>query len=162
MAIAKKIASSTIWYIVSVSADSVALMPRTAAVTLPNSTALASANNAPLRKLSAPGEATNSTPPKPTISAKARARPTFSFSQSAANKVANSGEEKLMATAPASGIRPSAMTIRLCATACVALRPTWSRRRSVRNTAKPLRGRISKAQTGSDPSARKNSTSAKE
>ena len=50
---------------VSVSADSVAVMPRTAAVTLPNITALATANSAPMRKLSAPGAATSSTPRKP-------------------------------------------------------------------------------------------------
>ncbi len=50
---------------VSVSADSVVVMPRTAAVTLPNSTALPSANSAPMRKVSAPGAATSSTPRKP-------------------------------------------------------------------------------------------------
>ena len=86
---------------VRVSADSVVVMPRTAAVTLPNSTALPSANSAPMRKLSAPGAATSSTPRKPAISAPPRARPTFSLSQSAANSVANSGEAKLMAMAPA-------------------------------------------------------------
>ena len=104
---------------VRVSADSVVVMPRTAAVTLPNSTALPSANNAPMRKLSAPGDATSNTPRKPTISAQARARPTFSLSQTTANSVANNGEAKLMATAPASGIRLKAMMIRLCAAACV-------------------------------------------
>ena len=81
------------------------------------------ANNAPMRKLSAPGSATSSTPAKPTSSAAPRARPTFSFSQSAANKVANSGEEKLIAMAPAIGIRLSAIRIKLCAAVCVALRP---------------------------------------
>ena len=120
---AKNSVRKIIWYMVNVSANSVVVMPRTAAVTLPNSTALASANIAPRRKLSAPGAATSSTPRKPTTSAQARASPTFSFSHSAANKVANSGEEKLMATAPASGIKPNAMMIRLCAVACVALRP---------------------------------------
>ena len=81
------------------------------------------ANNAPMRKLSAPGEATSNTPRKPTTNAAARARPTFSLSQSAANSVANSGAEKLIATAPAIGIRLSAIRIMLCATVWVALRP---------------------------------------
>ena len=102
---------------VSVSADSVVVMPRTAAVTLPNNTALAIANMAPRRKLSAPGAATSMTPRKPAPNAAMRARPTFSLSQIAANKVANRGEEKLMATAPANGINPKAMMIRLCAVA---------------------------------------------
>ena len=119
----KKPVMNSIWYMVSVSVDSVCVMPRTAAVTLPNSTALPSANSAPMRKLSAPGAATSRTPRKPAASAAARAKPTFSLSQIAANSVANSGEAKLMATAPASGIRPKAMMIRLCAVACVALRP---------------------------------------
>ncbi len=98
-------------------------MPRTAAVTLPNSTALPSANSAPRRKLSAPGAATSSTPKKPAASAQPRASPTFSLSQSAANNVANSGAEKLMAMAPPSGISEKATMSRLCATACVPLRP---------------------------------------
>ena len=55
--------------------------------------------------LSAPGEATTSTPIKPMTSARPRARPTRSFSQIAANKVANNGAEKLIAMTPASGIR---------------------------------------------------------
>ena len=98
-------------------------MPRTAAVTLPNSTALPSANSAPMRKLSAPGAATSSTPRKPAISAQPRARPIFSLSQIAANSVANIGAAKLMAMAPPSGISEKAMMIKLCATACVPLRP---------------------------------------
>ena len=72
---------------------------------------------------SAPGAATSNTPTKPAASAQARAEPTFSLSQIAANSVANSGAEKLMATAPPSGISEKATMIRLCATACVVLRP---------------------------------------
>ena len=98
-------------------------MPRTTAVTLPNITALAMANSAPSRKLSAPGEATSSTPRKPTISASPRASPILSLSQMAANSVANSGAEKLIAMAPAIGIRLSASTIRHCATLWATLRP---------------------------------------
>jgi len=67
-----------------------------------------------------------------------------------------------MATAPASGINPNARMIRLWAVACVTLRPKWSRSRFVRNTARPVRGRISPAQTASDAIARKNRTSTKE
>ena len=44
---AKNSVRKIIWYMVSVSANSVVVMPRTAAVTLPNRTALASANIAP-------------------------------------------------------------------------------------------------------------------
>ena len=101
---------------VRVSADSVWLMPRTAAVTLPYSTALASANSAPMVKLSAPGDTTSSTPQKPTTSARPRARPIGSRSQNAANNVANKGAEKLIAMAPAIGIRLSAIRMQLCAT----------------------------------------------
>ena len=46
----------------------------TVAVMLPNITALAMANSAPTLKLSVPGEATSSTPPKPMTSARPRAR----------------------------------------------------------------------------------------
>ena len=147
---------------VSVSADSVLLMPRTAAVTLPSSTALPSANSAPKRKLSAPGPATSITPQKPTSRATSRALPTFSFSHTAAAKAANSGDEKLMATAPASGIMPKAMTMKLCAVACVVLRPKCCLKLLVRNTAKPVRGKIRSEQITSEPSARKHSTSANE
>ena len=67
-----------------------------------------------------------------------------------------------MATAPASGIKPNAMMIRLCAVAWVALRPKWSRNRLVRSTARPVPGKISAAQVTSEAMARKNSTSTKE
>ena len=60
---------------VSVSVDSVAVMPRTAAVTDPYITALASANRAPTCNVSAPGLVTISTPRKPTSSAVPRRTP---------------------------------------------------------------------------------------
>ncbi len=115
-----------------------------------------------MRKVSAPGPATSSTPAKPTTSTSPRTLPTFSFSHSAAASVANSGAEKLMAAAPPSGISPTAMVMQLCATDWVALRAIWAPSRCVRNTAKPCRGRISSAHTSSEPKQRKNSTSAKE
>ena len=67
-----------------------------------------------------------------------------------------------MATAPPSGISEKAMTIRLCATAWVPLRPKWSRSRWVRNTIMPVRGRIKMQTAASDTIARKNRTSANE
>ncbi len=67
-----------------------------------------------------------------------------------------------MATAPARGIKPNAMMMRLCAVACVALRPKWSRNLFVRSTARPVRGRMSTAQVKSEAMARKNRTSTNE
>ncbi len=64
-----------------------------------------------------------------------------------------------MAMAPASGIRPSAIIRKLCATACAALRLTWALSLRVRNTVSPVRGRISTEQIASEPSARNSSTS---
>src|SRR5262245_64841761 len=72
-------------------------MPRTPAVTVPNSTALQSANSAPIWNVSAPGLVTISTPRKPTTKAVARAAPMPSLRKIADASVANSGEEKLMA-----------------------------------------------------------------
>ena len=115
-----------------------------------------------MRKNSAPGAATSSTPQKPTTSAVPRTGSTRSFSQSAANKVANSGEAKLIATAPPSGIRLKAMTMQLCAIVWVTLRAAWSFNRRVQNTFSPARGKISAAINPSEPSARKNSTSSNE
>jgi len=84
------------------------------------------------------------------------------LSHSAASNVANNGAEKLMATAPARGIRLKAIMIMLCATACVELRPTWSRSRLVWNTARPVRGRMIAAQTKTEVIARMNRTSSNE
>ena len=137
-------------------------MPRTAAVTLPSRIALPSANNAPMRKLSAPGPATSSTPQKPTSSAVRRSLPTLSFSHSTAASAANSGDEKLIATAPASGIKPKAMMMQLCAMAWVVLRPKCWPMCRVWKAENPLRGRINSEQIASEPNDRKHSTSANE
>ena len=103
---------------VSVSANSVAVMPRTPTVTVPNSTALQSANSDPLWNVSAPGLVTSSTPRKPTIRAPQRTAPTGSLRKTTAATVANSGAEKLIATALASGIRLNAISRKACELAC--------------------------------------------
>ncbi len=100
---------------VSVSADSVDVIRRTPTVTVPNSTALASAKAEPIWIVSAPGLVTSNTPAKPTMSAPQRTGPTTSFRIMIAASVANSGAEKLIATALASGIRLKAMTRNVCA-----------------------------------------------
>src|SRR5262249_19582261 len=106
--------------------------------------ALAIANSAPIRKLSAPGAATSSTPQNPTRSAPHRAAPAVSRRISAENSVANSGAEKLIATAPASGISPKALMMKLCAKAYVmprAARPSRgeSEYHAFRHSSDPLR-----------------------
>ena len=100
-----KAAIVTICHISSVLVDSVAVMPRTATVTLPYIMALPSANNAPSVSESAPGSATMSTPRKPDTRTVQRTGPARSPSQMIAISAENSGAEKLMAMAPASGIR---------------------------------------------------------
>ena len=99
-----------ICHISSVSGFSVAVMPRTATVTLPYITALPSAKSAPSRSESAPGSATIRTPKKPARRAPHRAIPARSLSQKIAISAENSGAEKLIAIAPASGIMLNAMT----------------------------------------------------
>src|SRR5258708_2174367 len=106
----KKAVRNTIWYMVKVSADSVAVMPRTPTVTVPNRIALASANSDPAWKVSTPGEVTSNTPRNPTISAPQRTGPTVSLRNTTAATVAKSGAEKLIATALGSGIRLNATT----------------------------------------------------
>ena len=98
-------ASVAICHISSVLADSVLVMPRTATVTLPYITALASANSAPSWSESAPGLVTMRTPKNPISSAAQRTGPDRSLSQTIETSAENSGAEKLMAIAPASGIR---------------------------------------------------------
>jgi hypothetical protein len=151
---AKNALSSTIWYIVSVSVDSVAVMPRTPAVTVPYSTAFISANSAPSWNVSVPGLVTIRTPRKPRSSAPQRTAPTFSLSTTADASVANSGAEKLIANALASGIRLNASTISVCAVPCDSARSRWAPGRRVRNTASPLRGRMMSAQIASEASVR--------
>ena len=59
-----------------------------------------------------------STPQKPTSSAIQRAGPTVSLSSSAEMRAVNSGAEKLMAMAPASGIRLKAISRNVCEHPC--------------------------------------------
>jgi hypothetical protein len=65
-----------------------------------------------------------STPQKPTSSATQRAIPTFSLSSSAEMSTVNSGAEKLMAMAPASGIRLNAISRQVCEQPCESERMT--------------------------------------
>src|SRR5215475_2428564 len=100
---------------VSVSGDSVAVMPRTPTVTVPNRIALASANSDPTWNVSTPGDVTSNTPRNPAISAPQRTGPTDSFRNTIDATVAKSGAEKLIATALARGIRLNATTRKICA-----------------------------------------------
>jgi hypothetical protein len=93
-------------------------MPRTATVTLPYITALISANSAPKVRELAPGLVTISTPTKPIRSALQRAGVARSLSQTIDTSAANNGDEKLMATAPASGIRLKASNNDSCEIDC--------------------------------------------
>ena len=89
---------------------------------VPNKTALASANTAPRRACPALGAGTGTTPRKPASNAGKACRASFSSSQIAANKV-ETGARRNDGDAPANGINPKPMMIRLCAIACVVLRP---------------------------------------
>ena len=73
--------------------------------------------------------------------------------------VVNSGAEKLIAIAPASGTRLNAMIRKVCEQNCENDRITWWRSRRVRNTISPVVGRMNSAQAMSDTSERVNSTS---
>ena len=73
-------------------------MPRTATVTLPYITALASANSAPIWIESAPGLVTISTPKKPSQQERTSApAPARSLSQRIDRSAAHSGAEKMIA-----------------------------------------------------------------
>src|SRR5581483_5727761 len=124
--------STVICHIASVSVDSVAVMPRTPAVTVPNRMALASANSAPTWNVSAPGFVTINTPTKPTNSANQRAAPTGSLRKISEASVANSGAEKLIAVALASGIMLNAIRSSDCDVVCDAQRIRWASGRAVR------------------------------
>ena len=73
--------------------------------------------------------------------------------------MANSGEEKLMAVALASGIRLKAISSRLCEVVCETARIRCAAGRLVRNTTSPYIGTMNTAQATRPPKARKNSTS---
>jgi len=71
------------------------------------------------------------------ISAPQRTGPTASLRNTIDAMVANSGAEKLIATALASGIRLNAITRKVCEQDCDIPRTMWARSRLVRNTARP-------------------------
>ncbi len=134
-------------------------MPRTATVTLPYMMALPSANSAPTWNASTPGLVTMTTPLNPVSSTAHRAGPARSLSQRMDRSAAHKGAEKLMATAPAKGIRLTAMTVRVCEIDCDSPRAMWAPGRLVVNTARPLTGSTSAAQTTSPDIERTNITS---
>ena len=70
-----------------------------------------------------------------------------------------SGAEKLIATAPASGISLKAMKIAVIEQSCDSARLTGRRSRSVRTTASPRRGSTMRKHGTSENSERKNATS---
>ena len=71
---------------------------------------------------------TISTPRNPTTSATQRAVPIGSFRNTSEASAANSGAEKLIAVALASGIMLNAISSRVCEVNCDMLRSTWARR----------------------------------
>ena len=134
-------------------------MPRTATVTLPYIIAFANANRAPSVSESWPGFATTSTPTNPERSAVHRAPPARSFNQRTESSADHKGAEKLMAMAPASGMRLNAITVKVCEIDCESPRARWSRGRRVANTDSPVTGSITAAQTKNDDSERNAITS---
>ena len=72
---------------------------------------------------------------------------------------AHSGAEKLIAMAPASGIRLKAMTVKVCEIDCDRPRAICAPWRLVANTAKPVTGSTTTAHTTKDEIERKNMTS---
>jgi hypothetical protein len=74
-------------------------------------------------------------------------------------KAANNGAEKLMATAPASGIRLNAIKRQNCEIDCESPRAKWSRGRCVTKAERPLTGKIIAAPAISDANERRQSTS---
>ena len=139
--------------------DSVAVSPRTPAVTVPYITAFASANSAPIVNVSVPGLVTISTPKKPTRIADQRAMPTCSRNRMIEASVAKIGAEKLIATALASGISENAIIRNVCEHDCEAPRSRWPLSRVVRNTASPVRGRMMIESPISGMNTRENNTS---
>ena len=103
--------------------------------------------------------ATISTPEKPVSSTVQRAGPARSLSQRTESRAAHSGAEKLIAMAPASGIRLNAITVKVCEIDCDSPRAMWAPGRCVANTESPVTGRTTAAQTMSEENERKNITS---
>ena len=120
---------------------------------------MASAKNAPTFHAAWPGSVTSSTPTNPSAGAVQRWTPTFSFSTTTERSVVKSGAEKLIATAPASGMSLKAMKIAVIEQSCDSARLTWSNGRAVRNTASPRRGSTIRKHGMSANTERKNATS---
>src|SRR3981189_601273 len=99
------------------------------------------------------------TPKKPHRSAVQRAGPARSLGKTVNIGAQNSGAEKLIAIAPASGIRLKATTVKVCEIDCDSPRAIWSRGLRVAKTESPVTGNRNAAQTTSDEKERKNITS---
>jgi hypothetical protein len=91
-----------------------------------------------------------------------RTTPTVSRNTTAEMSVANSGAEKLIATALASGIRLKAIRMKVCEKDCEMLRAAWERSLSVRKTLRPVRGSMNIAQQTRPTAQRLNRTSSTE
>src|SRR3954465_3590530 len=96
---------------------------------------------------------------KPTISATQRARPIDSFRKNSEASVANSGAEKLIAVALASGIIVKAISSSVCEVNCDIERITCATGLRVWNTDIPVVGSAKAENTTNDTSTRLNSTS---
>ncbi len=100
-----------------------------------------------------------STPRNPDSSAVQRAGPARSLSQRTESSADHSGAEKLMAMAPASGIRLNAMTVKVCEIDCDSPRARWSRGRRVANTGQSGERQDDRCTDESEENERKNITS---
>src|SRR5256885_2212229 len=106
-----------------------------------------------------PGLVTISTPKKPATSATQRAGPIGSFRNTSEASAANSGAEKLIAVALASGIMLKAISSRVCEVNCDMPRNTCAVGRRVRRTARPRLGKAKAEKKMSETNTRLNSTS---
>ena len=75
------------------------------------------------------------------------------------SRAANSGAEKLIAIAPASGISQNAITVKVCEIDCDRPRARWSRGRRVANTASAGERQYDGGADDSETKERKNITS---
>ncbi len=141
---------------VSVSVDSVDVMPRTPAVTVPKRIALRQRE----QRTGLKRVGTRLRHQQDTEESDAKRRPAcwpHRFPEQMIDaSVANSGAEKLIAVALANGIMLKAMSRNVCEVAWEMLRAMWLRSLLVRNTARPVRGRITAAQTMSETRFRPN------
>ena len=135
-------------------------MPRTATVTVPYMTALVSANSAPRRQRVRAGIGHDQHADKADYQRGAPGKTGGSSSQTKIDtKAAKSGAEKLIATAPASGIKLKAKSKQSCEIDCERPRARWSRGRCVTKADSPLIGKIIAAPATSEAKERRQSTS---